>query len=274
MPRLIRTSVLVCLLFPAVAQASPIGLSTAVTGSVTGISPTFPAPPNSVSASCSAVGTSSATCNRTLGVFDGTETVGVSASASYDALAFHGAYSTPTSGPSAGSVQASAAFIDELTISGGTGVGYVQYVLDGSAQLTTDNGLFRFALEHDGTTQPGFFYSSITPYVGPVNLTTALLPFTWDLPFLLEVSAFTSNSGSGGTGHSDLDLRLAAIRVFDAEGNLVTNASVYSAGQASVPEPGTIGLIGLGLSALVARFNRRRVAWTLQSGRAPRGCQE
>jgi hypothetical protein len=247
---------LVCLALAAPASASPIELLTSASWVLE-------------NQSCSSTGTTEADCTRdityTVMGFPQTRHVVAESSASFGQLAL--AFSTVDLVPqsTAHILTGSAAFADELLLTGGSGAGYIQYVFTGRIDYSTESQLGpTFQLTHDGTT--------IVAYSGPGNASvhtalsymSPLLPFNWDETFAFSASLeqFFNNGACCSTQQDLFSVGLSEIRVFDVGGSRLSSYSLRSGAQATyattVPEPATFAMLAAGLLPLLARRARGR----------------
>lgn len=153
-------------------------------------------------------------------------------------------------------VSADASFVDELTISGGSGTGYVQYSMVGYAIREMN-----FA-PYFRVTQDSFLIGVEDLLVtGNFNYTTLQYPFTWGQPFTLSVTASLNDDLPGESGSGLLTVDHYGVSVFDSAGHPVTDYTLTSLSGSSypiIPEPSTLALLGIGLGGLIGYRRKAR----------------
>ena len=187
------------------------------------------------------------------------------------------------------SAYSAATITDNLTFTGGSGTGYVSFIMGASglatwncpgAQFGCDDSSGDLLLQMWSSLAGGSrimleqvvmadFYG-VVPTSGqtvtaPYQLQTQQLPFTWGEPFdvttqfLAEVHACCLSD----LGYEDIYVdppysKLLGFLITDANGNPVPDANIFSSGgaqyalfgAASVPEPTTLALFGIGFAGL------------------------
>ena len=264
-----------CVLVPLAAIAGPVELRTTAF----------------TSGACFDVGTSEASCSAHIVTVDNSDpTFPMSQESDQTAVAtasfgtLHAYVNEVQVEPMFGlvgfDVAANAAFTDDLTVRGGAGDGFIQYLFSGSLEGggTESPGGFLsgFYFQHDESAPQGLsiFEGLCYPPCGAFTYASPLMPFIFGTPFELHVFAQARVVGAIGDGMAGIptamDLTLDGVKVFNADQKLI-RARIFSAAnrpppQASiVPEPTTFLLVGVGLLAPGLRRHRRR-------SNAPRAC--
>lgn len=238
---------LLLLVAPSVSSAGPIGLTTTASAFL------------NKGFQCSAVGTETASCSS-----DGFTTHnGIPYPYDLDvvALADYGSLyaSSHKTGFEAVIMSGFASFQDELSITGGAGNAFIEYLFAGHVTRITDGGTNGFWFSHSGSSLAGMEIVDGQSVDTDFLYTSVLLPFVWDTPFPLYVEARAGAMAQQGdilvTGLRQVTL--TGIRVFDGNQNPVENFSIHSASGAAypavVPEPGTMVTVAGGLLLLWRR---------------------
>jgi hypothetical protein len=173
------------------------------------------------------------------------------------------------------SVGARAGYQDSYTVSGGTGSGTLdlQFTVDGTSSATPGAAagpLFQLVPVLAGVPQ---WDSALGYSVGADNTATVPLAFTFGQPveyvvwFYALSQVYDVNAWTTGTRASadyfDTAV-LTGIRAFDSSGEPISSFSIASAsgthygasGVEPAPEPGSLVLFGMGLTAVVRRARR------------------
>jgi hypothetical protein len=148
---------------------------------------------------------------------------------------------------------ASTAFGDTLTVFGGSGTGYISYVLDNAITCSTALGVggCGFTIQQDAMPSQGegCGHGAWTVNCGFTQFQTGFYSFTFGIPFTLSVIASISaegepgDTGAGGT----VNVNLANIVVLNSNRQPIPftisaqSGTVYP-GQSPVPEPSSLAL--------------------------------
>ena len=210
--------------------------------------------------SCSMQGSSFASCQ-----IQGVQTLpsgtfpysgSAQASASYGALSLAVQIN---SGPNfAGSI-ATAEFDDTLTIFGGSGIGFIQYILSGNASTgfggCGNAGLCTVSLQ-DGTSTAEQVPVGVLS--GQFSYTTQLYAFSFGVPFQLNASAALPIAALSETGSKSLSVNLSQLQIYNSQLQPIqASVSAFSGTIYPTPEPASILLL---LSAVIGIGIKRAVS--------------
>jgi hypothetical protein len=126
-----------------------------------------------------------------------------------------------------------------VTIRGGTGIGWIDYVIAGLWGGPSDSFSSKLLVQQDATQQEFDRLSSMT---APYSLETQLFPFTYDVPFSLTLTAIARTTGlQDNLGYATTSLHLAEKQI------------------STVPEPAQFLVVGVALIliGLASRGHRR-----------------
>jgi hypothetical protein len=237
---------------------------------------------------CSASGTSNASCSSSVtGIWTGPgwgiyigypfgATGTASAKAAYGSLFASVAVSdSPIHIDPSGIAFAS--FDDTLTVQGGSGTGYISYLVDGSVKCATDSGFgCGFTVQQNGFPPAGenaawgcfpfAEYCHSTPV--PFEYQTPFYPFNFGAPFTLSVEALIQLIGNVGEGsaYGTIGFTLDRIIVLDQNNqplpfSITSQSGTFYPG--SVPEPSSLllafTLVVLNGGLLRVRWKSRKV---------------
>ena len=214
------------------------------------------------SQSCSNSGTTSASCSLVLaGVTTLPPPLPYTGSAFANANASYGhvfsKVGVTATEPIGFDMDATASFLDTLTVLGGSGNGYIDYTFTGSL-TTVILSASGFTFQQNAFPQETFF-----PAVNgtiPVNYETSLYPFTYGVPFTIQVAAIAQAIGPGDeSGNGLADISLDHLSVFNQSLNPIGSFSIASdsgTAYSTKPEPSSIVLLGT-LTTFVAIITRK-----------------
>jgi hypothetical protein len=237
------------LALPTVTFANPFGMGASVHGYAQAV--------GTVLASCSDSGTSAACSATATGILLGnpvTAFVTLRGSADYGGSVFVDATAYSPYGNF--QVEANSGFSDTLTIFGGSGNGYISYLVDGTIINIADFGGSGFLINGQGLSAMGSENAHFS-----FHYQTAFAEFTFGVPFGIGMSAFASTgAGFGGFGEGLAEANIDGITILDQNQEPFTDYTIESASGATypLPEPSSVVLLGT-LAALLGGMSYKKI---------------